>query len=508
MAGRNHEVQPMPTFTYPSLTAGACLLLSAGVALADRPTLHPNPLRYSERNPSAATGRSGTAQVSFRALYSPSQESTQVQLSTGGFDGAAPAPGQISKVQLKLLAASGRPVWTSNQNRLAGGGAVNLTFGNLRPGERLQAQAHVQGIDGRRTDVVTARTEVRRRPDLAVTRLELPPRARRDSVVNIQATVTEMNGDLGARADCVLVVDGARVDRAVGIWVDAGRSVSCAFSHRFTAAGSRNVQVLAENVVPADDVAVNNDQDGSIVIFEDAPLGYSASAWSRTVHNFSRSEGTYDDQTWTKRDWSSLSQTDGWEESVNVQAWTAKRVSAPLAIAVWEGQAGAETLTFDRSGWNPPFQWGDDSCGGAQGHEYEASSASWLYFSSSSCDGNGWTEINYQRYAGDVVYFSSGYEVYWYHTEGTEYRYAWNTSSRDTQGTRLIDAAAPAHRVRLHLHDGTLRVADVQIPLQPFSNESNTPLTCYQYDFGYFWYECSEQRSWDRGASGSAVSAP
>ncbi|MGI9166054.1 MAG: hypothetical protein ACR2G5_06670 [Pyrinomonadaceae bacterium] len=44
----------------------------------------------------------------------------------------------------------------------------------------------------------------------------------------------ELKGDVGATADLILYADGVEVDRANGVWVDAGGTVSCVFTHTFT----------------------------------------------------------------------------------------------------------------------------------------------------------------------------------------------------------------------------------------------------------------------------------
>lgn len=191
-----------------------------------------------------------------------------------------------------------------------------------------------------------------------------------------------------------------------------------------------------------------------------------------------------------------------------MQAFAATRVATPIALGVWEGPPGAERRTYERSGWTPAYRWGDASCGGTQDHDHDAASAVWIYFLSAGCGGGGFTQVDYQRYAGDVVYFSSGHEIHWNHTSGTQHQYAWNTSARYATGLRLVDASAGVHRVRLHLHDGSLRTADAQVPLQPFASDSHDPMSCHLYDYGHSLRTCSEERRAESGASGMTTSGP
>jgi hypothetical protein len=105
------------------------------------------------------------------------------------------------------------------------------------------------------------------RPDISVDRILAPTQARIQMPIQISAVISENNGDVGARADCVLAVDGVDVGRANGIWVDAGRSVSCVFNHIFATAGAKQLAVRAISVNPGDWNASNNTFTQAITIY-------------------------------------------------------------------------------------------------------------------------------------------------------------------------------------------------------------------------------------------------
>ena len=69
----------------------------------------------------------------------------------------------------------------------------------------------------------------------------------------------------------MLIVDGVAVDRATGIWVDAGDVVSCAFLYAFTTTGSHGVTVRVEGVAPGDWDTANNEASGTIAIVDPTP---------------------------------------------------------------------------------------------------------------------------------------------------------------------------------------------------------------------------------------------
>ena len=116
----------------------------------------------------------------------------------------------------------------------------------------IQLQANISGIDGNRTDVVTDTVLVKRLPDVAVDGVAAPAKALAGFPVNVVATVSERNGDVGARADCMLQIDGQLADQARAIWIDAGHTVSCAFRTKVAAVGSHQVRVYVTGISPTD----------------------------------------------------------------------------------------------------------------------------------------------------------------------------------------------------------------------------------------------------------------
>lgn len=189
--------------------------------------------------------------------------STLVESTTGTLD-AGPPPGEIAKVQAKLV--QGPTVTTNNYNSLSAGGYWAHTYPALMRHDLVDLHTNVRGIDAHRTDVVFTEDTVKLRPDLKASDLAAPQRAYVNTVVHIAAKITEINRDVGARASCVLSVDGSQVDHAEAIWVDAGDAVTCAFLHVFPTVGTKAITVSAIDVVPADWDTANNSVGGSIEI--------------------------------------------------------------------------------------------------------------------------------------------------------------------------------------------------------------------------------------------------
>lgn len=273
----------------------------AAQRVARGPNFHQNSVKYSDAGTRPVTGRSGSASLEARALFSPDGV-VHVQASTGRLDGPT-APGQIGKVQMKLLSADGKLTGTQNfDGRGAGTWTADVAQAALNG--RVQLLANIGGIDGNRSDVVTVTVPVKRQPDVAVDGVTAPSRAIAGSPLTVVATVSERNGDVGARANCMLSIDGQLSDQAHGIWVDAGQTVSCAFQATMSM-GSHQVTVYANGITPDDWDPTDNSASTTVeVLSPESPLAYSttfnASDYDYYSHTKkSTSDGSFLDETTT-----------------------------------------------------------------------------------------------------------------------------------------------------------------------------------------------------------------
>ena len=453
-----------------------CLLLS-GTAWAEAPPLFPNSLRYSDRNPAAATGRSGTAQLTLRALYSRSSRTTAVEVTTGALDTNTRPPGQITHVQLKSLDIDGAVRWTRAEKGV-GSGAMGFSFPDLLPLQGMHAQALVQDIDGRRTDVVEAVVPVRVRPDLAVSDLGLPAQGRKGMAVGISAMVREQNQDVGASANCALYVDGTRVDQATGIWIDAGSSVSCAFSHVFEEPGSRTVRVALEGVVPGDDDLGNNSQTGTIQIaadIRDIRLG-----WSLRVMHDEVSAKFVQMLTWQYGRETEYGEQASQSDQVQATAWSSTRLHGPLKITASETSGATTTSTLSRVGWLPQQTWNDATCGGARGQDYDPATGVTFSLETRGCPGSESTSITYDRRGGRVTFFSQRYVEMWFPGWPPHAYWTPNTASvQSSNGLVLVLRDASQHRMRLLIEgEGSRQQAEMHAWLFGASIGWTTPPTC------------------------------
>jgi len=484
-----------------SPTARAPEARSTAKLLPPASRLVSNGVKYRDTSAPHATGRSGSARLEGAAVLG-SDGITRLTITTGSLDNLAGAPGQIVKAQVKAFGPDGQHLFTRNFNGLNGGGSQTFQFTGLMYGARVQVQANVRGIDGKRTDVVTITDAVKLAPALHVD-VQVPPDARVGQPVIITGLVSETNGDVGARTDCELWVNGALVDEAQGIWVDAGDVVTCAFTYTFDRAGPQNVEVRVGGGGGSQGAVISD--GGTVSVGNPFTTGYSAQVEDRSVSNT-----TVFNYTWTKPDgshkeYSNTEVNTERTQTMNVQGTIERAAVFPLAqvsLAMesngvewqteqWEGLAsttgadGRQCITRDMPAYGAMFFL----CNGLQG------GASW----------------GYQRYSGNVTYHSHGYSNTFDGIAGVQNLYSWNDNYTTYAFGGQVRALGSALLMRLTITDGLGSVTFAPVvPVPAFANVlSVTPETCVTTRpeglEGGSLTECRSARSDDSGWRGNAA---
>ena len=233
--------------TITAAALAACLLATGAFAQEDDERFErvPNSIKYQDSKPNAK-GIGELAVVETRALLSQNGTAT-LEVTTGDLDTGTPSStANITKVQLTLNDV------TTNYNHLDEGNAFTLPLSGVQRYTPFEAHVNVMGLNGGNTEVVRVADVVRRRPDLRIISVNGPGAVRANQPFNIVAEIRELNGDIGARTNCVLTANGVVVDRADNIWVDAGDTVQCVFSQTLDRLGPNGYLVKLENTRPAD----------------------------------------------------------------------------------------------------------------------------------------------------------------------------------------------------------------------------------------------------------------
>ncbi|HLM54900.1 MAG TPA: hypothetical protein VK422_02150 [Pyrinomonadaceae bacterium] len=466
-----------------------------------KPRLISNAKKYSDAGQRPATGRSGSAALTARALLGRDGK-TGVELTTGSLDGGAPAPGNILKAQLKPLNDEGEAQYARNYVGLTGGGHFAVAVNDLRRGQQVQAQASVGGIDPHRTDVVTVVETVKLRPDLTATGLTAPAKSPVNTTVNMTAVVRELNGDVGARANVVLYVDGAEADRADGVWVDAGGTVSAAFTHRFASEGVKQLEVKVERVTPGDYRADNNSAKGSIeIVSPRVKLSYYAYATDidYSVRYQTDYQYSYNDGTVAQSQASSyLSSNKSHTQDINFYGWTySAAVKFPLSASITELSDGAPVVSasFDRVEADYAYSYNTGSYEYDYGYAFRQDDATGYYINLNTYSfrepqtgyQSNMTQVSYARHAGDVTYYSaSSYRSYYAYQGETLYDdfYSYNYAYSGSQGVFKPFGTQYGLDITFTGADGTAVSASPRMQLVPTAfDRSNSFCWDYSYTF-------------------------
>jgi len=403
--------------------------IGSGDASANGPERISNTTPYRVSKPSVAKGRTGNAKLTTRALRRKSGE-TDVELTTAAdLDTDASPSGSIARVQIATTDARGRRQMVKEYPDLAANeGYVAFTYTGLARGQALRVEANVTGIDGARTDVVSAAPAVKLRPDLSMQRVSAPSKALPGVPVVISAVIAELNQDVGARAACVLSVDGIETDRADGIWVDAGGLVSCAFTHTFDTAGTKSVTVEAANVVPWDFEIENNAATTSVVVRAVEPFDYyelrGGSEETRRGAHYQDWSTRSDGSIVYGRDYESDSLVTEWNQYIEYYAEVRQRFDLSvtrLSVMEWTGGAVVRSFALDEIASEP---------NGCVARYAGTGPTVWLYICQRLGLNGPLTTLSYVSTAGEVTYFSNGYDVQWHGaadgTQTIDSSYSWN----------------------------------------------------------------------------------
>lgn len=397
------SASPLPVTSQSIQNQKPALTRQGAVTAAGSSLFHPNAEKYADNGSHPVTGRSGSAVVQSRALLAK-DNSTLVEATTGTLDGAAGA-GNFRHVSVTPSINSVNDT-TVVYNNLKAGGYWSHTYTGLAHNQSVRVDTNVTDLDPR-TDVVTTIDTVKKRPDLS-TDITGPAKAYRNRPVNFVAHVRELNGDVGARADCVLSVDGSPVDRAQAIWVDAGGFVACSFTATFAALGNHQVNVNVGNVVPGDWDLSNNTASTTIQIVDPiVHLSTSVYADNQTYHEIDVQKYQYNDYYW----YGSENQTytthyDGRSSWLQIQGYTGQQAPQfPIAsFAAGVTVNGNPTFAQDSSTlqFAAPYSYFGETCQTAYAPGADAQ----------ICAYGNTTSVAYQYNASDATYYSTVSDTY------------------------------------------------------------------------------------------------
>ena len=210
------------------------------------------------------------------ALFSPA--ATDLTLRVDG----PTVPSVLEMVQVKAWPADGGGAQTRNFFDVPSpGGVATIPLGGRERGDRLELQVH---LDVRPQHNLDAETTVLRRPDLTVTRVDVPEDIIRTRSFSTVVTVAEVGGGVGAAAR-VQLYDGSTLLATGDVLVPPNGMDSVELPAVLTAPGDHTLRAVVTGSVPAEwDVAPNererslyvNRYDADGVVATDHPLATQA----------------------------------------------------------------------------------------------------------------------------------------------------------------------------------------------------------------------------------------
>jgi hypothetical protein len=461
---------------------------AGAVRMKNQSRFQPNTVRYSDRGIRPAVGREGTATVAAQAV---DLEAGRVRLTvTAG--STRPMPAALRTVLLRGYDEEGALRWVRTERPRSTTSHGTYDVPGLPPGGHIDVQAHVEEVGVRRVYVVRVTTPVLAAPNLRVESVTAPEMAVAGAAVNISALIRETNGELGAQADCVLRVDGTEVDRARGVWVDAGSTVSCVFTHIFEATGPKALEVGLMDIVPADANSSDNALSAAIMITAppqslQSDFSFTASVEDRSFSSMSRMVTSYRSKDGSTGDDVEMeSGESGRTRDVRLLAWRGGAVEFPVAGLRLSHSTGTETahaidIAHLPASWTMVNGELQTTCG-IQAHEGEDGLArlNVCAYRRGGATPAEWTEVGYEHHAGEVSYYSSFYMAWWNDWSGPG---MW--SSNDSGGWQIgrFPDLGPVYYFELWLLDGVTEYASAPaVSLEPFAEHEEEPWSCVELE--------------------------
>ena len=442
-------------------------------------TLVANTVKYRDNGGKPATGRSGSAEMEALALLGKDG------VTDFHFRPVGPrwwVWGTMTRAQVRALDDENKLLFQYNDNN-PDRYAESARFESLARGQYLQVTANVTGIDPHRTDVVTVTERIKLRPDLAVT-LQAPPQVPAGQSVPITATVTELNGDVGAHASCVLRAGEAVIDYAWGIWIDAGDAVTCAFTHTF-APGAYDLQVDVADMAPEDWDRGNNRSEVVRIEAVGGPTEFNYTAYAEA--NFTHREYAFESR------WHDLSTQLGGEEAATSESVENTEFASMTGFI---GRALSGDVSFEVSqSTDDRVLHADTWTTTLDGCTWRVSNGGSFYLCSYTWGSWADTWFDYRRSAGTVTYHSIGYYRVWDDGTGEDlYYYHYNDSYTGNDGTLAGLGSTYAFRVRVTQEDLVL-TANSEFPITHLEPGSYSGGGCDSgtgwWDEGYTYESCS-----------------
>jgi hypothetical protein len=398
-------------------------------------------------------------------------------------------PSLAKHIQMKTFDTDGVLQWTQNYQDApltieATSSHVAYQYVDVLRHQPIRTQVQVQNEQTTDTEVLRAVGTALLRPDLAVIQVEAPDSAPVGSLLNITATIEELNRDLGANATVTLSDSTGVIDTVEGEYYSPAATHSLHFvAEAPTVAGTYTLTVNVGDVDPNDYDQTNNTLSIDVEIVD--PLTtttFSSNYYSRDGYYYRRYSSYYS---------GGITETDGYSES-----WSNYRfigtpdlsgpIEPPLRV---EGSLKIDSkaepqFSFLEVDIYPQSSYGDCSLGHtAENQRYflPIEDGTFLYIDARNwCDGSGrYVKSQIQHSAGQYRYYSVYWSRYYGYTD-SGYRDAgaiWDARSEVALNMVITDA------------NGTSFGGSDSVAVTGRLRQESSPWSC---SGGWYYRYCSE----------------
>ncbi|TMP96747.1 MAG: hypothetical protein E6L09_14580 [Verrucomicrobia bacterium] len=393
------------------------------------------------------------------------------------------APAAAQSVQLKSFDIFGHLRWTKAFQNVAltpnpgpnptNFSSADLQFTDVEHYQRVKAQLGVRNSQNGNVQILRQEGVVLLRPDLTVDRVDVLGSAYAQQIVNISASIKELNGDLGGAAT-VYLMEGANVlDVARGVFVGPRGNVGVIFSAIFTQTGAHALTVVIGDETPGDYDLSNNDKSFTIDVLQQPAFHYA---------NYHHSDFEFleeqDNPYWTSRNYQK-----GASEELSEQLYIPVALNFPVEQLTIQISADG-TLRNDIRLADIPADssFTYDNCYTFSTVSLNLDDGFTLYIQSerSTCYGGNYQQSYASLYkqAYDYVFYSSYHDKYW------------GTTIEDSGAPKLgnLLSASLSLQIRFVLEDdgsaygGT---ADLSLFSYPYDEAWDFEYPDWGYDRGY-----------------------
>jgi hypothetical protein len=456
-----------------------------------------------------ATGAPPAYTLRLQALLN-SGNSTDVSITVVRTSASFAIPGVAKQILLKSYADDGVTVfWAKTYSNvpLDAQGTVRYRFPDLLRHQPLRALVVIQTAQMVNAQVYRVDGRVLDRPDLAVQSLSAPTQVMMNKPVNVQASIHETLGDLGAVSDVVLLDSSNQVlDSATAVSVGPGGTVGVVLTTQFPAPGSYTLTVAIRNSNPTEFDAANdqnNQANITITVVATIPTEYFA-LYSDFVYDFENATIEWNYLRTSLRTASKYFEA-GQRESFGYNAW----FSTPLAAAGFSIDVQADHVSVLSASiplGNPTSTKSfDDHMGNSftailYAMALDPGGTDWLFFSSQSGTGvysTPFSNLSVEHFASEFKYFSATFKLL----------YGWQFSSGGAASGSFWQARSTIHtEIWVIAGDGTQyggRSDTALIPSQQDVGPTSTVKADPILDFYFESTELFHSQQWSGSSSGT-----